>query len=142
MNEIVRLLKNEFVKFLPRILRHVSETKCMLQLFRNRREWIGTGGIINRIRAVPHHSQDSPGLTLQVHLKPDKVSDLIRVPRYRNDGDEIDERLAVLLVINKRYLALLKIVDRLSDMRNTFVVGETASFTFPDTTGRGLEEAL
>lgn len=138
MYEVIRLLENEIIEFLPRIFSRVAKAEGALQLFRHGREWIGARGVINRIGPVAHHSQDSSWLTLQVHLKSDKVSNLVCVPGYRNNSDKIDERLAVLLVINERHLALLKIVYGLSYMRNAFIIGESAGFALPNTTGWSL----
>jgi len=138
MYEVIRLLEYEIIESLPRIFGRVAKTEGTLQLFRHGREWIGTRGVIDRIGPVAHHSQDSSWLTLQVHLKSDKISNLVCVPGYRNNSDEIDERFAVLLVINERHLALLKIVYGLPDMRNAFIICESAGFALTNTTGWSL----
>lgn len=85
-------------------------------------------GIVYGIRTVVHHPKDGLWLTLEIDLKADEVSKIVTIPFDGDDGNKVDERFAILSVINKRDLALSPRVERLADMSNSLVVGESSCF--------------
>ena len=84
--------------------------------------------IVYRIRTIVHHSKDGFWLTLEIDLKTDEVSEIVTIPLDGDDGNKVDERFAIFSVIDKGDLAFGPRVERLADVSNSLVIGESSCF--------------
>jgi hypothetical protein len=95
-----------------------------------------------RIGLTSHSIQNVVGLLHQVDLQSHKVVRVrALVQRDRDDGEEIDEGLPVLLVVEERELGLLAIHDGLLDLVHHLLLREGARGSRDDDAVGGLQEA-
>ncbi len=70
--------------------------------------WSSRRTVVDEIRPVAHCLKNGVGLVDEVDLEAYVELDFIGVvPRYRNDGDEIEERHAAFAIVHEVGLAFL-----------------------------------